>query len=204
MTLEQCNISDVINYLLQQQFFKEPFFLIDRTSKKQMKISSSSEIIKKMYDKIFSITKLWEEKSELEFIQSLTSILGIDFEEVYSIYKIKSEALAEGEESECLRFMFALSESIHLFQKKAIEEAHLQILRKFDFDKNILNQLLGLLSQNADQDLSLYQNFYILKKYSEIVGIKLEQVIISKVFNKIIKKVEKSYKKMSCSNFSSF
>ncbi|MHA1115904.1 MAG: hypothetical protein K9W45_01165 [Candidatus Heimdallarchaeum aukensis] len=196
MTLEQCNVGDVINYLLQQQLFKEPFYLIDRTSKKQMKITCSSKIIEKMYEKIFSISKLWEERGEIDFIESLTNILGIEFEEVYSIYKIKSEALDDREEAECLRFMFALSESIHLFQKKAIEEAHFQILKKFDFDKEVLNQVLGILSQNADQDLSIYQNFYILKKYSDIVNIKLEQVIISKVFNKIVKKVEKSYKKM--------
>jgi len=191
-----CHYEQVITYLLHQQFYYEPNFLIDRTSKKKILVNHSHEILYGLQEKLIQLIPLWEEGKEKEFMKELCNILQIDLECVYNVYKSKADNLPKDDmnENHCLRFMFALSETIHLFHEKSIAKAHEVLKAKSELDEEEFTKVISFISQNADPDLSLFQNFYILLDYASITGHKIEKIVIAKTYSKVLKKIKKHSK----------
>ncbi len=190
-SLNGCQYKEVIEFLLNQQLYNKPN-LIDRTSQKKLKVSIGEEILKELQNKIFLLTPLWTAENYDEFIKQLCTILGIDDRTVFNFYNSKVSNLPEENNDQCLKFMFALGEAIHYLHEQVIKEAHYILKEKVNLPEEKFNNAISILSQNSDVDLSIFQNYHILKKYGEITGYKINNILIAKTIHRIIEKIKNS------------
>ena len=116
---------DVANYLLSQQFFRPPNFIIDRRASKKIKVKESGEIIEKLILIIRDNILPFNEGKDEEFIALLAKKFDIRTKEIFEKYKNKIQNLEEVQrEDEKFNLMITLSVIIEYFQKRATEHIH--------------------------------------------------------------------------------
>ena len=77
---------EVVRFILYQQFFKKPHFIIDRRAEKKIKVKGSGEVINELFLKIRDISYLFDEGKEEEFIKQLASKFNIRVKDIYDQY----------------------------------------------------------------------------------------------------------------------
>lgn len=193
MGYKSCPYEDVITFIIYQQFFREPNFIIDRSAKKKIRVENSDLVIKKLKEKIIEHCFLFVERKEKEFIKALGEDFGIETNAIVEHYTAKIESLAMGVEDLSFKMTMALSGVFSSLQKNEISRSH-SILReklgKAVTDKRF-TEILNTCAQYADNDLSLLHNLSILTKYSQIVDVQVSPVYFDKHSKLVMKKILK-------------
>jgi len=183
---------DVVTFILHQQFFKKPHFIIDRRAEKKIKVKGSREVLNQLTLKIRDISYLFDEEKEEEFIKQLASKFNIRVKDIYDQYLDKISNLEEIQKKDRnFMMMIALSVIVSYFQKRSSESTH-KILKEVlnsSMDPKLFAKSLELLYQKADVDLSLLQNLTTLMKYSKLTKIEISKKHIEKKKENVIKKI---------------
>ena len=193
------NYYDIVEYLLSQQFFRRPNFIIDRRAEKKVKIKGSEEVIDKLIVKIKSVSKPFDKGEDEEFVNSLASIFRIRVKDIFDHYQKKMDNLEEVQKKDKkFKMMVALSVILSYFHKRTMLATNKQLKEEYDHNlsKRQFDKLLECLYQTADVDLSLLQNIAILQKYAQIT----KTSISSKHFEKKKKKVMSKIQSLSETN----
>jgi len=187
---------DIVEYLLSQQFFSRPNYIIDRRAEKKIKVKGSEEVIDKLIAKIKSISKPFDKGEDEEFVNSLASTFRIRAKDIFDQYQNKLDILEEIQKKDKkFKMMVALSVILSYFHKRTMEATNKLLKKEFDdqLSKRQFDKLLECLYQTADVDLSLLQNVAILLKYAQIT----KTPITTKHFDKKKKKVINKIKSLS-------
>ena len=183
---------DVVTFILYQQFFKKPHFIIDRRAEKKIKVKGSREVLNQLTLKIRDISHLFNEGKEEEFIKQLASKFNIRVKDIYDQYIDKISNLEEiQKEDRNFMMMIALSVIVSYFQKRSTVSTH-KILKEVvnsSMDSKLFTKSLDLLYQKADVDLSLLQNLTILMKYAKLTKIAISEKPLNRKKEKVIKKL---------------
>ncbi|MHA1466265.1 MAG: hypothetical protein ACTSQ2_14335 [Candidatus Heimdallarchaeaceae archaeon] len=183
---------DVVTFILYQQFFKKPHFIIDRRAEKKIKVKGSREVINQLILKIRDISYLFDEGKDEEFIKQLASKFNIRVKDIYDQYMDKISNLEEiQKEDRNFMMMIAMSVIVSYFQKRSTTYTH-KILKEVvnsNIDSKLFTKTLDLLYQKADVDLSLLQNLTILMKYAKLTKIEITEKHLEKKREKVIKKL---------------
>ncbi len=183
---------DVVTFILYQQFFKKPHFIIDRRAEKKIKVKGSREVLNQLTMKIRDISHLFDEGKEEEFIKQLASKFNIRVKDIYDQYMDKISNLEEiQKEDRNFMMMIALSVIVSYFQKRSTVSTH-KILKEVvnsSMDSKLFTKSLDLLYQKADVDLSLLQNLTILMKYAKLTKIAISEKPLNRKKEKVIKKL---------------
>lgn len=183
---------DVVTFILYQQFFKKPHFIIDRRAEKKIKVKGSREVLNQLTLKIRDISYLFDEGKEEEFIKQLASKFNIRVKDIYDQYMDKISNLEEiQKEDRNFMMMIALSVIVSYFQKRSTVSTH-KILKEVvnsSMDSKLFTKSLDLLYQKADVDLSLLQNLTILMKYAKLTKIAISEKPLNRKKEKVIKKL---------------
>jgi len=183
---------DVVTFILYQQFFKKPHFIIDRRAEKKVKVKGSREVLNQLTLKIRDISYLFDEGKEEEFIKQLASKFNIRVKDIYDQYIAKISNLEEiQKEDRNFMMMIALSVIVSYFQKRSTESTHkmLKEVVNSTIDSKLFTKALELLYQKADVDLYLLQNLTTLMKYAKLTKIAISDKHIKKKKEKVIKKI---------------
>jgi hypothetical protein len=183
---------DVVTFILYQQFFKKPHFIIDRRAEKKVKVKGSREVLNQLTLKIRDISYLFDEGKEEEFIKQLASKFNIRVKDIYEQYIEKISNLEEIQKKDRnFMMMIALSVIVSYFQKRSTESTH-KMLKEVvisTIDSKLFTKALELLYQKADVDLYLLQNLTTLMKYAKLTKIEIAEKHIEKKREKVIKKI---------------
>ena len=107
---------DIVEYLLSQQFFSRPNFIIDRRAEKKIKVKGSEEVIDKLIAKIKSISKPFDKGKDEEFVNSLASMFRIRAKDIFDKYQNKMDNLEEVQKKDKkFKMMVALSVILSYF-----------------------------------------------------------------------------------------
>jgi hypothetical protein len=181
---------EIVNYIMSQQFFQEPHFIIDRRASKKIKISNCGQVIEKLVSIVRDNIEPYEKGEDEEFIAQLASKFNIRAKEIFERYEHKMNNLEDiQKQDKNFKLMVALSVIIEYFQKRTVESIH-KLLRddlKDKFPNNCFKKSLDLLHQKADSDFSLLLNIGVLMKYAKITKVEIS----SKYFDKKLKMVSK-------------
>jgi hypothetical protein len=183
---------DVVTFILYQQFFKKPHFIIDRRAEKKIKVKGSREVLNQLTLKIRDISYLFDEEKEEEFIKQLASKFNIRAKDIYDQYTEKISNLEEIQKKDRnFMMMIALSVIVSYFQKRSTESTHkmLKEVVNTTIDAKLFTKTLDLLYQKADVDLYLLQNLTTLMKYAKLTKIEISDKHIKKKKEKVIKKI---------------
>ncbi len=183
---------DVVTFILYQQFFKKPHFIIDRRAEKKIKVKGSREVLNQLTLKIRDISYLFDEEKEEEFIKQLASKFNIRVKDIYDQYIEKISNLEEIQKKDRnFMMMIALSVIVSYFQKRSTESTHkmLKEVVNSTIDSKLFTKALELLYQKADVDLYLLQNLTTLMKYAKLTKIEIAEKHIEKKREKVIKKI---------------
>lgn len=183
---------DVVTFILYQQFFKKPHFIIDRRAEKKIKVKGSREVLDQLTLKIRDISYLFDEGKEEEFIKKLASKFNIRVKDIYDQYTEKISNLEEIQKKDRnFMMMIALSVIVSYFQKRSTESTHkmLKEVVNSTIDTKLFTKALELLYQKADVDLYLLQNLTTLMKYAKLTKIEIADKHIKKKKEKVIKKI---------------
>jgi hypothetical protein len=196
---EKWKYFDVVEYILSQQFYQKPDFIIDRRASKKMKIKGSGAIITDMIHKIREHSTLFEKGKDAEFMDSIASELDIRTKSIHDQYSEKMSNLEDVQKNDKkFKMMVILSVLISHLHKKNSEIIHKKLREEIvnGYSKKDFDQAMGLLYQKADEDLSLLQNIAVLKNFAKLT--KHEPPI--KKFQKkkkiVLKKVQKCFKEL--------
>ena len=185
---------DVVNYILSQQFYQEPDFIIDRRNNKRIKIKGSGEIINDMILKIKDHSILFEEGKDEEFIDSIASELDIRTNAIHDQYDERKSNLEEEQlEDKKFKLMIVLSVLISHLHKKNSETIHKKLRDEIadGLSKKEFDEAMGILYQQADEDLSLLQNIAVLKNFAKLTKHKIHEKHYAKKKKIVLKKILK-------------
>ncbi|MCK4896286.1 MAG: hypothetical protein KAS47_05715 [Candidatus Heimdallarchaeota archaeon] len=183
---------DIVTFILYQQFFKKPHFIIDRRAEKRIKVKGSREVLNQLTLKIRDISYLFDEGKEEEFIKQLASKFNIRVKDIYDQYTEKISNLEEIQKKDRnFMMMIALSVIVSYFQKRSTESTHkmLKEVVNSTIDSKLFTKTLELLDQKADVDLYLLQNLTTLMKYAKLTKIEIAEKHIEKRKKKVIEKI---------------
>ena len=183
---------DIVTFILYQQFFKKPHFIIDRRAEKRIKVKGSREVLNQLTLKIRDISYLFDEGKEEEFIKQLASKFNIRVKDIYDQYIEKISNLEEIQKKDRnFMMMIALSVIVSYFQKRSTESTHkmLKEVVNSTIDSKLFTKTLELLYQKADVDLYLLQNLTTLMKYAKLTKIEIAEKHIEKRKKKVIEKI---------------
>ena len=183
---------DIVTFILYQQFFKKPHFIIDRRAEKRIKVKGSREVLNQLTLKIRDISYLFDEGKEEEFIKQLASKFNIRVKDIYDQYTEKISNLEEIQKKDRnFMMMIALSVIVSYFQKRSTESTHkmLKEVVNSTIDSKLFTKTLELLYQKADVDLYLLQNLTTLMKYAKLTKIEIAEKHIEKRKKKVIEKI---------------
>ena len=190
---------DVVEYILSQQFYQKPDFIIDRRASKKMKIKGSGDIITDMIHKIKEHSSLFEKGKDEEFIDSLASELDIRTKSIHDQFLEKISTLEEVQRSDKkFKMMLVLSVLISHLHKKNSEMIHKKLRDEIvdGHSKKDFDNAMGLLYQQADEDLSLLQNIAVLKNFARLTKYDPPEKEYQKKKKIVLKKVKKSLKEL--------
>ncbi|NPD88259.1 MAG: hypothetical protein HGN29_06030 [Asgard group archaeon] len=188
---------DVVEYLLSQQFFSKPDFIIDRRANKKIKIKGSGEIMNDMIYKIKEHSPLFENGKDEEFINSLASELDIRTKSIHEQYSEKISILEEVQKKDKkFKMMVVLSVLISHLHKKNSDIVHKNLRNEIvdSITKKEFDQAMELLYQRADEDLSLLQNISVLKNFAKLTKHDLPIKVYQKKKKIVLKKIKKHLK----------
>ncbi len=183
---------EVVRFILYQQFFKKPHFIIDRRAESKIKVKGSGEVIRELILKIKNISYLFDEGKEEEFIKQLASKFNIRVKDIYDQYREKISNLEEIQKKDRnFMMMIAMSVIVSYFQKRSTKSTHklLKEVVNSSMDSKLFTRALDLLYQKADVDLSLLQNLTILMKYAKLTKVEISEKHLDKKKKKVIKKL---------------
>ena len=190
---------DVVEYILSQQFYQKPDFIIDRRASKKMKIKGSGVIINEMILKIKEHSSLFEKGKDEEFIDSLASELDIRTKSIHDQYSEKMSNLEDEQRNDKkFKMMVILSVLISHLHKKNSEIIHKKLKEEIidGYSKKEFDRAMGLLYQKADNDLSLLQNIAVLNNFAKLTKHKPPIKDFQKKKKIVLKKVKKSFKEL--------
>ncbi|MHA1551485.1 MAG: hypothetical protein ACTSQC_06035, partial [Candidatus Heimdallarchaeaceae archaeon] len=139
---------DVVTFILYQQFFKKPHFIIDRRAEKKVKVKGSREVLNQLTLKIRDISYLFDEGKEEEFIKQLALKFNIRVKDIYDQYIEKISNLEEIQKKDRnFMMMIALSVIVSYFQKRSTESTHkmLKEVVNSTIDSKLFTKALELL-----------------------------------------------------------
>ncbi len=183
---------DIVEYLLSQQFFSRPHFIIDRRAEKKIKVKGSEEVIDKLIVKIKNISKPFDEGKDEEFVKSLASTFRIKAKNIFDQYQNKMDNLEDIQKKDKkFKMMVALSVVLSYFHKRTMLATNKVLKKEFDdqLSKRQFDKLLECLYQTADVDLSLLQNTAILLKYAQITKTEISTKQFDKKKKIVMKKI---------------
>jgi len=190
---------DVVAYILSQQFFRKPDYIIDRRAQKKIKVKGSGEIIDSLVAIIKEQSNLFDRGKEEEFIKNLSQRFNIRKKSIFDEYQERIENLADVQKPDKkFKMMVALSGIISHLHQKATDNTN-KILReefKKEYPTRKINSAIGLLNQIADMDLSLLNNLGILNVYAKIVKFDLSQKYFESKKIKVLKKIKNYLKSL--------
>ncbi|MHA2256046.1 MAG: hypothetical protein ACXAAM_08245 [Candidatus Heimdallarchaeaceae archaeon] len=196
---EKWKYYDVVEYILSQQFYQQPDFIIDRRANKKIRIKGSGEIINDMIHKIREHSSLFEKGKDEEFMDSLASELNIRTKSIHEQYSEKMSNLEEEQKRDKkFKMMVVLSVVISHLHKKNSENIHKKLREEVvdGHSKKEFDHSMGLLYQKADEDLSLLQNIAVLKNFARLTKHELPVREYQKKKKIVLKKIKKSLKEM--------
>jgi len=194
---EKWKYFDVVEYLLSQQFYQKPDFIIDRRASKKMKIKGSGEIINDMIHKIREHSSQFEKGKDEEFIDSLASELNIRTKSIHDQYLEKISNLEEVQmKDKKFKMMVVLSVLISHLHKKNSEVIHKKLRDEIvdGHSKKDFDNAMGMLYQTSDEDLSLLQNIAVLKNFARLTKHNLPIKEYQKKKKIVLKKIKKFLK----------
>ena len=170
-TEEKWKYYDVVEYLLSQQFFAKPDYIIDRRASKKMKIKGSGAIMDDMILKIKEHSSLFEKGKDKEFIDKIASELNIRTKSIHVQYDEKLSNLEDVQKKDKkFKMMVILSVLISHLHKKNSEMIHKKLRDEIvdGHTKKEFDNAMGMLYQTSDEDLSLLQNIAVLKNFARL------------------------------------
>ena len=185
---------DIVNYILSQQFFRKPNYIIDRRAADKLKIKGSGEVIDNLILYIKEISKSFDQGKDEEFINELASMFRIRIKDIFRKYEDKINNLEEVQKKDKkFKMMVALSVVISYFHKRTMEATNKLLKEEFgnQITKREFDKLLECLYQTADVDLSLLQNIAILMNYAKITKTDISLKHFDKKKKKVMKKIKK-------------
>ncbi len=186
---------DTVNYIMSQQFFEKPHFIIDRRASKKIKIKNSGVVIDKLIEIVKENIDPYERGEDEEFIGQLASKFNIRAREIFERYNNKMNNLEEiQKQDKNFNLMVALSVIIEYFQKRATVTIHKQLRDdlKNKFVNNSFKKSLDFLHQTADDDFSLLLNIGVLMKYAKVTKTEISSKYFDKKLKIVLKKLLKS------------
>ncbi|MHA1217255.1 MAG: hypothetical protein ACTSSN_11320 [Candidatus Heimdallarchaeaceae archaeon] len=186
---------DTVNYIMSQQFFEEPHFIVDRRASKKIKIKNSGIVIDKLITIVRENIDPYDRGEDEEFIAQLASKFNIRAKEIFERYKNKMNNLEDVQKQDKnFNLMVALSVIIEYFQKRTTESIHKQLRDdlKSKFVNNTFKKSLDLLHQIADSDFSLLLNIGVLMKYASVTKTEISSKYYDKKLKEVSKKLLKS------------
>ncbi|MCG3221063.1 MAG: hypothetical protein H7641_06745 [Candidatus Heimdallarchaeota archaeon] len=196
---EKWKYFDVVEYLLSQQFFAKPDFIIDRRASKRMKIKGSGAIMNDMILKIKEHSTLFEKGKDEEFMDKIASELNIRTKSIHKQYSEKMSLLEDVQKDDKkFKMMIILSVLISHLHKKNSEMIHKKIRDEIvdGYSKKDFNNAMGLLYQTSDEDLSLLQNIAVLKNFARLTKHNPPVKEYQKKKKIVLKKIKKSLKEI--------
>ncbi len=194
-SIKQWQYYDIVNYIMSQQFFQEPHFIIDRRASKKIKIQNSGQVIERLVVIVKENIDPYERGEDEEFIAQLASKFNIRAKEIFERYEHKMNNLEDiQKQDKNFKLMIALSVIIEYFQKRTVESIHKQLRSdlKEKFVNNSFKKSLDLLHQRADEDFSLLLNIGVLMKYAKVTKIDISPKYFDKRLKVVSKKLLKS------------
>lgn len=188
---------DVVSYILSQQFFRRPNYIIDRRAQKKIKVKGSGEIIDILIDIVKEQSILFDKGKEEEFIKNLAQKFNIRKRTIIDEYLEKIENLADVQKPDKkFKMMVALSGIITHLHQKATDNTNKALREEFkkEYTTRKINSAIGLLNQIADMDLSLLNNLGILNVYAKIVKYDLSPKHFESKKMKVLKKIKSNLK----------
>ncbi len=190
---------DTVSYIMSQQFFEEPHFIIDRRASKKIKIKNSGIVIGNLIAIVKENIEPYERGEDEQFIAQLALKFNIRAKEIFERYKNKMNNLEDVQKQDKnFNLMVALSVVIEYFQKRTTVAIHKQLRAdlKSKFVNTSFKKSLDFLHQTADSDFSLLLNIGVLMKYSRVT----KTEISSKYYDKTLKVVSKKLLKSDYNN----
>ncbi|TET75128.1 MAG: hypothetical protein E3J43_08805 [Candidatus Heimdallarchaeota archaeon] len=186
---------DTVNYIMSQQFFEEPHFIIDRRASKKIKIKNSGIVIDNLITIVKENIDPYERGEDEEFIAQLASKFNIRAKEIFERYKNKMNNLEDVQKQDKnFNLMVALSVIIEYFQKRTTVAIHKQLRAdlRSKFVNNSFKKSLDFLHQTADSDFSLLLNIGVLMKYARVTKTEISSKYYDKTLKVVSKKLLKS------------
>ncbi len=189
-SIKQWQYYDIVYYIMSQQFFEEPHFIIDRRASKKIKVKNCGQIIERLVIIVKENIEPYEKGKDEEFIAQLAKKFNIRAKEIFERYEHKMNNLEDiQKQDKNFKLMVALSVIIEYFQKRTVESVQ-KMLRddlKEKFVNNSFKKSLDFLHQRADADFSLLLNIGVLMRYAKVTKIDISP----KHFDKKLKVVSK-------------
>ena len=121
---------EALKFLVFQQFFRPPNFIIDRRKSMQVIIPCSGQIVQELLNRMYSVLDLWDHDRN-EFFVSLCRVLGVCYEEcrAFMIEKFRENIFSSDSWSslkigEDQALLLIIGEVYKSFYAKKIQQAH--------------------------------------------------------------------------------
>ncbi len=199
VTEEKWEYYDVVEYLLSQQFFSKPDFIIDRRASKKIKIKGSGAIMNDMILKIKEHSSLFEKGKDEEFMDKIASELNIRTKSIHEQYSEKMSLLEDVQKDDKkFKMMVILSVLISHLHKKNSEMIHKKLRNEIvdGHSKKDFDNAMGMLYQTSDEDLSLLLNIAVLKNFARLTKYEPPVKEYQKKKKIVLKKIKKSFKEI--------